>query len=71
MSCFKCRTSVWLAALGLVLALAGLLVATGESIRHGERAWPLSGSAGLGKSMNDARSDGVYHPPGSSVWMTP
>ena len=58
---FSSKKSVWLAALGLVLALVGLLVATGESIRHVE----------ADKPAHNAPADDVYHPPGSRVWMTP
>ena len=61
---FSSQRSVWLAALGLVLALVGLLVATGESVRHAERAASLTGAA------EEPTAD-VYHPPGSRVWMTP
>lgn len=62
------KISVWLAALGLVLALVGLLVATGESIRHPERVAP---PAAADKPAHDAPADDVYHPPGSRIWMTP
>jgi hypothetical protein len=61
---FSSKRSVWLAALGLVLALVGLLVATGESVRHAERAASLAGA------VEEPTAD-VYHPPGSRVWMTP
>jgi len=61
------KISVWLAALGLVLALVGLLVATGESIRHPERVAPPAAD----KPAHDAPADDVYHPPGSRIWMTP
>ena len=44
MGYFGSKISVWLAALGLVLALVGLLVATGESIRHPERVAPPAGA---------------------------
>jgi len=45
----KSRTSVWLTALGLFLALVGLLIASGESIRHIERLAPLHGVTETGK----------------------
>jgi hypothetical protein len=61
---FSSHRSVWLAALGLVLALVGLFVATGESVRHPERAASLTGAV-------DEPTTDVYHPPGSRVWMTP
>jgi hypothetical protein len=68
---FGSKISVWLAALGLVLALVGLLVATGESIRHPERVAPPAGAAAADKPAHDAPADDVYHPPGSRIWMTP
>jgi len=61
---FSSHRSVWLAALGLVLALVGLFVATGESVRHAERAASRTGA------VEEPTAD-VYHPPGSRVWMTP
>ena len=60
---FSSKKPVWLAALGLVLALVGLLVATGESIRHVEPT--------ADKPAHNAPAGDVYHPPGSRVWMTP
>lgn len=68
---FSSKKSVWLAALGLVLALVGLLVATGESIRHVEPAAPLTTAVEADKPAHNAPADDVYHPPGSRVWMTP
>ena len=68
---FKSRTSVWLSALGIVLALIGLLIATGESIRHAERAAPLSGAAQPGNPASDSLSSDAGRRPGSSAWMTP
>ena len=62
---------MWLAALGLVLALAGLLVATDEFIGHAGRVSPLTGTVEPDKPVHGAPSADRYHPPGSSVWMTP
>ena len=68
---FKSRASAWLAVLGLVLALVGLVVATGESLRHVEPIAPLSGAAETGQPASDSTSGEAYHPPGSSVWIAP
>ena len=71
MGCFSGKISVWLAALGLVLTLVGLLVATGESIRHIGRASPLTAAGEPDKPAQDAPAGDAYHSPGSRVWMTP
>ena len=68
---FKSRKSVWLSALGIVLALVGLLIATGESLRHGDRIAPWSGAAQSGNPASDSLSGDAGRRPGSSVWMTP
>jgi hypothetical protein len=68
---FKTRTSVWLSALGIALALLGLLIATGESLRHVERVAPLSGAAQSGNPASDSLSSDAGRRPGSSFWMTP
>jgi hypothetical protein len=71
MGWFKCRTSVWLSALGIVLALVGLLIATAESLRHGERVAPIAGAAQSGNPASDSLSSDAGRRPGSSIWMTP
>ena len=68
---FKRRTSVWLTALGLFLALLGLLIASGESIRHIERVAPLHGVTETGKPASDSPPSDAYRRPGSSIWRTP
>ena len=68
---FKCRTSVWLSALGIVLALVGLLIATAESLRHGERVAPIAGAVQSGNPASDSLSSDAGRRPGSSIWMTP
>jgi hypothetical protein len=65
----KRRTSVWLTALGLFLALVGLL--SGESIRHIERVAPLHGVTEPGKPASDSLPSDAYRRPGSSIWRTP
>ena len=71
MGWFKSRTSVWLAALGIALALVGLLIATGESIRHVERVAPLGGAVQSGTPASDSLPSDVGRRPGASVWRTP
>ncbi len=71
MGCFSGKISVWVAALGLILALVGLLVATDESLRHIGRTSPLTAAGEPEKSAHGAPADDAYHPPGSPVWMTP
>jgi hypothetical protein len=68
---FSSKMSVWLAALGLVLALVGLLVATGEPIRDAELAAPLTGVVEADKLAQAAPADDLHHPSGSRAWMTP
>lgn len=65
----KSRTSIWLTALGLFLALVGLL--SGESIRHIERVAPLHGLTETGKPASDSLPSDAYRRPGSSMWRTP
>ena len=67
----KSRTSVWLTALGLFLALVGLLIESGESIRHIERVAPLHGVTETGKPASDSLPSDAYRRPGSSLWRTP
>ena len=62
---------MWLAALGLVLALVGLLVATGESLRRVERVPPMAGLAERATAPRDASAEDAYHPAGSPFWRTP
>ena len=71
MGYFGSKISVWLAALGLVLALVGLLVATGESIRHPATASVPHAAPGPEQPITDAPVDGTYHDPALSAWMTP
>jgi hypothetical protein len=61
----------WTIALGLSLCLLGLLVATGESIRHAEIASPLPHAAEPELPITHAPADDAYHHPGLEAWMTP
>jgi len=65
------KVSVWMAALGLALALVGLLVATGESLRRAERVPPIAGLSERAAAPRDASAEDAYHPAGSPFWRTP
>ena len=62
----------WTLALGLALGLLGLLVATGESIRHAEIASPFTEAVEPELPLHHhAPADNTYHHPGLAAWMTP
>jgi hypothetical protein len=61
----------WTIALGLSLCLLGLLVATGESIRHAEIASPLPHAAEPELPITHAPVDNLYRDPAIAAWMTP
>ena len=67
---FKRKMTVWLPALGIAVALVGLLIATGESLRHVERVAPLSGIAQSGALAGDSLPNDAGRRPGSSFWRT-
>jgi hypothetical protein len=62
---------VWTIAPGLALCLLGLLVATGESIRHAEIASPLPEAAEPELPIKHAPVDDTYRNPTLAAWMTP
>jgi hypothetical protein len=61
----------WTIGLGLGLGLIGLLVATGEAIRHAEIASPFTTSVEPELPPHRAPLDSTYHHPGVAAWMTP
>jgi hypothetical protein len=61
----------WTIALGLALCLLGILVATGESIRHAEIASPLPEVAKPELPIKHAPVDNTYRDPALAAWMTP
>ena len=65
------RSLAWALALGLALCLIGLLVATGESIRHAEIASPLPEAAEPELPIKHAPVDNTYRDPALAAWMTP
>jgi hypothetical protein len=60
----------WILGLGVALALLGLLVATGESIRHAETAAVVHGTAEPEQAAHPA-DEGTYRDPAIAAWMTP
>jgi hypothetical protein len=58
-------------ALGLSLCLLGLVVATGESIRHAEIASPFTEVVEPELPLPRAPVDNTYHHPALAAWMTP
>ena len=61
---------LWTIALGLFLCLLGLLVATGESIRHAEIASPLQEAAEPEGAIKQEPVDKTYRDP-AAAWMVP
>jgi hypothetical protein len=62
---------LWTIALGLFLCLLGLLVATGESIRHAEIASPLQEAAEPDRAIKHEPLDSTYRDPALAAWMAP
>jgi hypothetical protein len=62
---------LWAIALGLGLCLLGLLVATGESIRHAEIASPLQEAAEPDGVIKREPVDNTYRDPALAGWMAP
>ena len=71
MECFGRKFLSWTIALGLALALFGLLVAAGESVRHAEIASPSTEAVKPELPPHEAPVDGTYHDPGLAGWMAP
>ena len=71
MGYFSRKFVAWTIALGLGLCLLGLLVATGESIRHAEIASPFTQAVEPDLPLDRSPVDDTYHHPGLAVWPTP
>jgi hypothetical protein len=63
------RLLAWVLGLGVVLSLLGLLVATGESIRHPDIAAPLPEAAQPEVPIKQAPEDNTYRDPVLPAWM--
>jgi hypothetical protein len=59
------------AALGLSVALVGLLAATEATLRVIEHHDPFTKTVKPEPTPQDSTRDGAYHPPGAADWMTP
>lgn len=59
------------AALGLSVALVGLLAATEATLRVIERRDPFTKGVKPEPTPQGSTRDGVYHDPGAAGWMTP
>ena len=69
---FGGKVLAWSSALVLILALVGLLVATGESLRRQEHRSPFTQvvEPDLPVQVPEIPAD-VYHSPGVAAWPTP
>jgi len=65
------RLLAWILGVGVALSLLGLLVATGESIRHPDVAAPLPEAAQPEVPGKQAPVDTTYRDPVVSAWMAP
>lgn len=71
MESFGRKFLAWALGLGVALCLLGLLVATGESIRHAKVALPLPEASEPELPIRDAPVDNTYRDPALAAWMTP
>ena len=71
MEFFGRKFLAWVLGLGVAMCLLGILVATGESIRHAEIASPLPEAAEPELPIKDAPVDNTYRDPALGAWMTP
>ncbi|HEV2053629.1 MAG TPA: hypothetical protein VGV06_00485 [Methylomirabilota bacterium] len=71
MESFGRKFLAWVLGLGVALCLLGLLVATGESIRHAEIASPPPEAAEPEPPITPAPADNTYRDPALAAWMTP
>jgi len=62
---------VWIFALGLVLVLTGLFVATSESLRHHEHGIPITGAVQPDLPLAPPAEDETYHGPNTAAWPVP
>jgi hypothetical protein len=71
MEYFGRKLFAWALGLGVALCLLGLLVATGESIRHAEVASPLPEAGEPELPIKHEPVDNTYRDPALAAWMTP
>jgi len=69
---FGGKVLAWVSALVLLLALIGLLVATGESLRRQEHRSPFTKAVEPDVPLQSPEAPAeVYHAPGLAAWPTP
>lgn len=71
MESFGRKFLAWALGLGVAFCLLGLLVATGESIRHAEIASPLPEAREPELPIKHAPVDDTYRDPALAAWMMP
>jgi len=67
----KGKLLIWSFALALVLALIGLIAATGESLRRQEHSVPLTDAIESPLSLQHSDADERYYGSGVAGWPTP
>ncbi len=67
----KGRLLTWTLALVLILALIGLIAATGESLRRQEHRVPLTETLEPPLSLQRPEAAPAYHDPGDAGWPAP
>ena len=67
----KAKVLSWAFALALVLALIGLVVATGESLRRQEHRVPLMETLEPPLPPQHSETPDTYHDPGVAGWPAP
>jgi len=71
MESFGGKFLAWALGVGVALCLLGLLVATGESIRHAEIAAPLPEATEPELPIKHVPVDDTYRDPALAAWRTP
>jgi hypothetical protein len=68
---FGGKVLAWGFALVMVLALAGLVVATSESLRRQDHRSPFTEAVEPDLPLQSPQTPDVYHSPGVAAWPTP
>lgn len=67
----KDRLLTWTFGLAIVLALIGLVAATGESLRRQEHSVPRAETLEPPLPLQHAEAPATYHDPGVAGWPAP
>jgi hypothetical protein len=67
----KGRLLTWTFGVAILLALAGLVAATGESLRRQEHRVPLTETLEPPLPLQHAEAPPTYHDPGVAAWPAP